>query len=241
MLQLQGPQRSESRSFFGEGHLVKIYVRAGLVPTPQVRRSCPRTTHSLQTRRLAQSTAILENWKVMTRLWTIQSHPFFERVANKGEHHASWEYVSASWRKPFEWMAQQTAKRLGQPPNGHPPVWAWHSCGAWQSAPNVDDFHALCGLDPQPHLQLQIATLEVDESDYCLSYYGPWCDLIITEHSRFEPVPELVDQLWFVDSNSSKIPFDPHANYHDLQATMLSLRAEQVLRIDSTQSFFGSW
>lgn len=81
-------------------------------------------------------------------------------------------------------MTEQTAKRLGRPPSGHPPVWAWHSCGAWQSPPDVDDFHALYGLDPQPELELQIATL---------------------------------------------------------QATLLELRAEQILKIESTQAFFGSW
>lgn len=177
----------------------------------------------------------------MTRLWTIQSRLFFDRVAKNGEHHASWEHVSTLWRDAFEWMAQQTAKQLGQPPSVHPPVWAWHSCGAWQSAPSVDDFHALCGLDPQPHLQLQVATLKVEESDYCLSYYGPWCELIQTESSRFDPIPELVNQLWLVGSDANKIPFDADSNHHDLQATLLSLRAEQVVSIDSTKSFFGSW
>lgn len=177
----------------------------------------------------------------MPRLWTIQSHHVFDTLAKNGEYHPSWEHVGALDRSAFQWMAQQSAKRMGHAPTSHPPFWAWHSCGAWQSAPNVDDFHALCGLDPQPHLQLQIATLEVRESDHCLSYYGPWCELIHKEPSRFDPLPELVNQLWFHDADATKVPFDPHSNHHDLQATMLSLRSDQVIEVESTQSFFGSW
>lgn len=191
--------------------------------------------------RLSKALPFSEKRKIVTRLWTIQSRAFFEEVEKNGEHHASWEHVSPLMRDAFEWMAQQTAERMGHAPKAHPPVWAWHSCGGWQSPPDVDDFHALCGLDPQPHLELQIATLELCESDFCLSYYGPWCELIHNESSHFEALPELVKQLWFLDSDPSSIPFDPDSNHGDLQATMLTLRAEQVIRVGSTSSFFGSW
>lgn len=150
----------------------------------------------------------------------------------------SWAFVNELSRPAYRWMEKQTAQRLGKPSNGQPPVWAWHSCGSWQSPPSHDDFIALFGTEPQPHLQLQVGTLEVDEDDFTLSYYGPWCDMLETQ--PFDPEIDATERLWF-DGVLEKDHWPDGGNVRDLQAVLLVLKRDQVVSVKSTAETFGAW
>ena len=174
----------------------------------------------------------------LTHLWSIQSAPFFDQVLDEGEGIASWEFVNKESQTAYRWMAEQTTQRLGACSNGQPSVWAWHSCGAWKSAPTQDDFISLFGIEPQPHLQLQVATLEADEDAFLLSFYGPWCDMLAT--SPFDPTAQATKKLWVNGSVQNKRWRD-QGNDRDIQATLLKIKREQFIDIKSTADTFGLW
>lgn len=174
----------------------------------------------------------------MARLWSIQSKPFFDHVLGNDIGMMSWKYVDKTFQDAYRWMAEQTTQRLGLPSNGHPSFWAWHSCGAWQNGPIQEDFIALFGTDPQTHLQLQVATLEVDEDDFSLSLYGPWCDMLST--APFDSNIKVADKLW-VESAVKNKQWRDQGNDHDIQATMLSLKRDQIIDIKTTKETFGLW
>ncbi len=174
----------------------------------------------------------------MTRLWSIQNAAFFNQVIDEGRGSASWDHVGKTAEDAYRWIVEQTERRLNKPSSGNPPIWAWHSCGGWHSPPTPDDFLALFGAEPQPHLDLRIATLDVPDDSFSLSFYGPWCDMFFAQ--PFDPNAEAVKDLWF-DGDPEALEWPEQGNDRDLQAVLLHLERDQITSIKSTAEAFNAW
>lgn len=99
------------------------------------------------------------------RLWMLVDPGFPELAAKADRVYADWEKADADCASAYPWMVAQMAAR-GLDTNGHPPFWAWHSCGAPGRRIDLRTFFPVA-----PTLRL---TLEVPDELVLLSDYTDW-------------------------------------------------------------------
>ncbi|WP_146158523.1 hypothetical protein [Enhygromyxa salina] len=126
-------------------------------------------------------------------------------------------------------VRQLDARGLGTA-SGTPPVWAWHSCGAWNCPPEREDLDMLLGGEAQPHLRLVMVNLEVPDGDCLLSYYGPWCDVIHHSVTHDGEMPG-TRGLWYETGHIPE-PWREQGNDRDIQACLSRLERRHILGVD---------
>lgn len=94
--------------------------------------------------------------------------------------------------------------------------------------------------DPVALSQHQVVgLLDVSDESACLIIYGPWCELFMPESGIFKPDDSLVAKLW---CDSSIPPDASHweqgSDYGDIQATLGSIKREQVLALYAAADSF---
>ncbi len=158
------------------------------------------------------------------RLWSFQSSIAIKHLQNKGQLKGDWKYVSKGyWTKSYKWMAEEMKKR-GLDCEGNPPVWAWHSCGAWERPPTLNDARALLS-DGELELGVQVVEFEVAEEWVLLSRYSVWnliLDAFIDNNKEF--ILKNTEHLFVYN----KINFP---NTDSIQATLPILKTEWVTAI----------
>lgn len=112
------------------------------------------------------------------KLWTYQSFEAVEQLEQSGKLLTSWSHYSPkdTFGPAYRWMTGQMQQK-GVNCGEYAPIWAWHSCGAFEAPPNNDTASNLLSI-----LQLEagIKRLSFECPDHLvvLSNYGPWNDII---------------------------------------------------------------
>ena len=82
------------------------------------------------------------------KLWTFQSYQSISELEQSGKLLVSWDRYSEQdpFKLAYEWMTKAMQKR-GVDCKSFAPVWAWHSCGAYEAAPTLDTASNLLSLN----------------------------------------------------------------------------------------------
>src|ERR1044072_2447407 len=112
------------------------------------------------------------------KVWTIQNHQFLAQTLKHGRAIQTWEYVDEPFRLAYRWLTEQMAMRELPTPGGAPPVWSWHSCGAFQHPPTEEDVEMFLGAPSRPELDLVLIELLIDPKECLILRYGPWSDFL---------------------------------------------------------------
>ena len=73
------------------------------------------------------------------RLWSFQALKSVEELKKEGKLICKWDRYPhpSNWTNAYRWMAgQMEEKEISC--QGHAPIWAWHSCGAFYHPPTLD-------------------------------------------------------------------------------------------------------
>jgi hypothetical protein len=108
------------------------------------------------------------------QLWILSDDECWRKMSADGILRASWKRVAPSWKPAYRWLLRRMAAR-GITRQRHPPVWAWHSCGRYERAPDDDTVFA---LESSRKSEGVLWKVEVPDVSALLSRYGPWNDLI---------------------------------------------------------------
>jgi hypothetical protein len=153
------------------------------------------------------------------RLWSIQRSVVVQRLTAEAFWRPGWPSDPA-WARAYRWMAERVRERgVGE---GGPPVWAWHSCGAWGEPPSEDTFGALLSEADrqQPH---SIIELDAPDELVVLSCYGAWNQILDDLIDGREPPRRAVAALF----DTRALDF---ANGDQVQANLPELRREWMVR-----------
>ena len=155
------------------------------------------------------------------KLWSIQHQQLAEMAQRKRVVASSWKHVQEDWRPAYRWM-QQAMKARGLETKA-PPIWAWHSCGAWQRPPDADDILLFLG-EMRPSLVM--LTLEVPETRALLTRYGPWNELLEASLGGKEPLRP--PRGLFFQGCPLRYAWHRRGNHLDIQACLTSLMREDI-------------
>lgn len=115
------------------------------------------------------------------KLWTIARRGLVEQAHAAGRAYASWEYVPRSWAPAYRWMLARMRDRgliRDDAAADVPPIWAWHSCDAWQQPPTHVTVDGLLGIEPCNRQGLYMVTWRASIERIVVSRYEVWCDLL---------------------------------------------------------------
>lgn len=163
------------------------------------------------------------------RLWSFQHHDFLEQLATDGVVLADWRRAEPRWVSVYRAMVGEMA-RAGVAGLEHSrsaaPIWAWHSCGAWQRGPVYEDVLGHFGTEARNragHLMVELAVLP---TECLLSAFGVWCDYL--ERAETLGAVPLPAELFVVQDAASAAWGGNHA---DIQATLVCLQRRQVVSV----------
>ncbi len=130
-------------------------------------------------------------------LWTIQHEDAWMQLQQAGLLRADPDRVPEDFRRAYDWMAEQMARRIGNPPNGvWYPLWAWYR---WEGKHRPRDLRCSgYGERGTPMVQME---LEIEESRVLLSEFDSWHTVLSggylaldeADFDRFEREPGPVD------------------------------------------------
>jgi hypothetical protein len=78
---------------------------------------------------------------------------------------------------------------LGEDPVDAPPIWAWHSCEAWQKPPTNETVDMLLGFGPENRQDLWMVTWRASPRRVLVSSYERWCDVMDAFIEGTDPAP----------------------------------------------------
>lgn len=153
-------------------------------------------------------------------LWTIQYECRWEELQRIGRLRASWRHVQSNWREAYLWMARQMVTR-GLCSRPIAPIWAWHSCGSLQRAPDEETAgSSFCWFGEV------IVSIKIDVPDalVLLSEYGAW-NRILDECGDAHSGDGKLDPLGNDWERAFRVNLEPRApwgddNNHDIQACL---------------------
>jgi hypothetical protein len=161
------------------------------------------------------------------KLWTFQSVASVKELKITGILEASWDrYMeTGAFYKSYRWMVKQLADRAIHF-NGHPPIWAWHSCRKYRNPPTLLDARCLLS-DIEIENGIQTIEFECPVEFAVLSSYGEWNRLFYEYFHSTEEIEidkESVDWLFQVERNKFRIE-------DSIQATLPFLMLDWVIGI----------
>jgi hypothetical protein len=171
------------------------------------------------------------------QLWTIQRRGLIELAREQGVAAPTWRDVEARWHEAFRWILALTPAVPDASLAHAPPVWAWHSCGAWQSPPLAEDIDMLLGqAEDRLRSSLVVAELTVPDERVLLSRYGPWNDMLEDLDRTGRLSPRAPAELLDIEPLRGR-SWRASGNRDDIQASFRGLRAEWI----GDTSALGDW
>ncbi|MEJ2795902.1 hypothetical protein WAE56_21075 [Iodobacter sp. LRB] len=121
-----------------------------------------------------------------TKIWTFQSAAQLQVLLRNGVLYGDWMQIGLSSEQEMAYrsMCRMMASRKLSCGN-HPPIWAWHSCGAYQQAPDAKVARMLLS-DHQLNNQIMLLSLECSADQMLLSDYSTWCQLFYSSITAIE-------------------------------------------------------
>jgi Domain of unknown function (DUF3841) len=168
------------------------------------------------------------------RLYSLQSIQQIQLLHQNGIIDCHWEHVTIQqgWRKTYRWMVAQMEKR-GIACHGNAPIWAWHSCGAWEKPPTLPTARGLLS-DEQIENGVQVIECIVPPKLVLLSRYR--------QYNRFLDLN--MDEKKLPDGFAKrmlKIKKTNFSRYEDIQATLPYLKMEWVVAIRPLNLTADDW
>lgn len=111
------------------------------------------------------------------KLWTFQAEVQLHALLRDGLLTGHWTHVSPGEAAAYRFMGRAMAAR-GLPCGAHPPVWAWHSCGADQHPPDAEVARMLLSDHQLDEGRMVLLALECPADQVLVSDYGAWCDRV---------------------------------------------------------------
>ncbi|MCA9557967.1 MAG: hypothetical protein KC583_05310 [Myxococcales bacterium] len=165
------------------------------------------------------------------RLWSFQHQDFIQQLAKDGIVRGDWRRVESRWVSAYGALVGEMA-RAGVAGLEHSqsaaPIWAWHSCGAWQRGPVHEDVLMHFGSEDCNRSGHLMVELEVLPTACLLSAFGVWCDYL--ERVETLGVAPLPPEL-FVVQDAASPAWPEERNHADIQATLACLQTRQVVSV----------
>jgi Domain of unknown function (DUF3841) len=161
------------------------------------------------------------------RLFSYQHPCVLEWMQNGGNVYANWDQVwPADWELAYRWMMGCMDERGIAIPET-PPIWAWHSVGAWFQPPDEACLRNLCS-DLQLEAGICLLELEVPAEQVLLSRYDTWNELLDYFYQGKTPKSKMTKRLF--DIQPGIWPTDEY--FVDIQATLPYLDTGWVKNIE---------
>jgi hypothetical protein len=161
------------------------------------------------------------------KLWTYQSLEAVKQLEQSGTLLTPWSYYHPTdyFATAYRWMAEKMQQK-GVSCGEYAPIWAWHSCGAYEAPPTNETASNLLSL-LQLEAGIKLLSFECPDELTVLSNYGPWNDIIylFTDHGTQAVIDgKLEKQLFEIQKNIE--------DYESIQACLPYLKMEWVRDIE---------
>lgn len=170
----------------------------------------------------------------IANLWTFQSEARLQRLLCDGFLLGNWDQAACSHNieVAYRYMSLKMAAR-GLQCGDNPPVWAWHSCGGYQKAPDNQVARMMLSDHEIIHFKIMLLSLKCPTNQFLASDYSAWCDFFY-----FAPIPEgCVNSNMVMPSEVEKESSLFDIDYYLLdsesliQATLPVIRKEYVVQV----------
>lgn len=161
--------------------------------------------------------------KNYVRLWTFQHIDQFHNLWRDGVMRGSWSHVDSRDNVAYRYMCREMENRHLDC-DGAPPVWAFHSCDAFQRMPDHDIASMLLSTHDLASGNIVMLSLLCPSSKILLSCYSAWCNLVYFEMPDMD---ELDRQRQLFDFNPYHIDGD-----QQIQATLPFIRKEWLMQVN---------
>ena len=158
------------------------------------------------------------------KLWTYQSLDAVEQLEQSGRLLTPWSHYSPkdTFGPAYRWMAKSMLGK-GIDCGAYAPVWAWHSCGAYEAPPTDDTASNLLSI-LQLEAGIKLLSFECPDELAVLSHYGPWNEIIdfFIDHGEQAVINDKLEQQLF----NIKTELE---TYESIQACLPYLQMEWVV------------
>lgn len=171
------------------------------------------------------------------KLWTIQHKAAYEEMLQTGVLRANRAYiVEEFFQEPYEWMASQMKKRIGNPPEGvELPVWAWYQWAGQRKRPDMRHH----GRSSDKGVPIVLLTIDVPDEHVLLSDFDYW-HVVLNDGELIFPYDENAVYSKEERQKSWEKIFDYECTFEAderrielfTQATLWEIRAEWVLKAE---------